>query len=79
MDKEQSIRDKTEQDLISNRKLETQQGDVIVLFLDGEYWGVYILIENYDDHYIANNYDINDDNVVIIKNSIGQQFCVSFI
>ena len=63
------IRDKAMQDLISNRNLETQQGEVIVLFLEGEYWGVYILTENYDEHYFANNYDIVDDNVIIIKNS----------
>ena len=63
------IRDKTLQDLISNRNIETQQGEIIVLFLDGEYWGVYILMENYDEHYIANNYDIDDENVLIIKNS----------
>ena len=63
------IRDKTLQDLISNRNLETQQSEVMVLFIDGEYWGVYILIENYDEYYIANNYDILDDNVIIIKNS----------
>ena len=31
------IRDKALQDLISNRNVETQQGEVIVLFLDGEY------------------------------------------
>ena len=63
------IRDQALQDLISNRNLETQQGEVMVLFLEGEYWGVYILTENYDEHYIANNYDIADDNVIIIKNS----------
>jgi len=63
------IRDKTLQDLISNRNLETQQGEVMVLFLEGEYWGVYILMENYDEHYISNNYDILDNNVIIIKNS----------
>ena len=31
------IRDKTLQDLISNRNLETQQSEVMVLFIDGEY------------------------------------------
>ena len=61
------IRDKALQDLISNRKLETQQGEIIVLFLEGEYWGVYTLIENYDEHYISNNYDIDDENVIIVK------------
>ncbi len=63
------IRDFALQDLISNRNVETQQGEIIVLFLEGEYWGVYTLIENYDKHYIANNFDIDDDNVVMIKNS----------
>ena len=63
------IRDLVLQDLITNRGLETQQGEIVVLFLEGEYWGVYTLIENYDEHYIANNYDIDDENVVIIKNS----------
>ena len=61
------IRDQLLQDLISNRKLETQQSELGVLFLDGEYWGVYTIMENYDKNYIANNYDIEDDNVVIIK------------
>ena len=63
------IRDLVLQDLITNRGLETQQGEIVVLFLEGEYWGVYTLVENYDEHYIANNYDIDDENVVIIKNS----------
>ena len=62
------IRDKALQDLINNRNLETQQSEIGVLFLDGEYWGVYNIIENYDEHYISNNYDIEDDNVIIIKN-----------
>ena len=64
------IRDKALQDLISNRKLETQQSEIGVLFLDGEYWGVYNIMENYDEHYFANNYDIEDENVIIVKNSI---------
>ena len=61
------IRDTTLQYFISNRNIETQQSEIIVVFLDGEYWGVYNLMENYDEHYISNNYDIEDDNVIIIK------------
>ena len=63
------IRDLVLQDLITNRGLETQQGEIVFLFLEGEYWGVYTLVENYDEHYFANNYDIDDENVVIVKNS----------
>ncbi|ORX52071.1 hypothetical protein BCR36DRAFT_582589 [Piromyces finnis] len=60
-------RDIALQTLISNRDFETQQSDIAIAFIDGEYWGVYQLSEDYSDNYIANNYDINSDNVVIIK------------
>lgn len=39
-----------------------------VLFLNGEYWGIYHLTEKYDDHYIEQYYDVESDNVVIVKN-----------
>jgi len=62
------IRDKTIQDLIYQREsIETQQQDFAILFIDGEYWGVYIVIENYSDNHIENNYDIDNKNVIIIK------------
>lgn len=38
------------------------------LFLNGEYWGMYYLSEKYDDKYIANYYDVDDDNVIMVKN-----------
>jgi len=61
------FRDPALQHLISNRNFETQQYDIAVVFIDGEYWGVYIVNEDYSGHYIANNYDIDDKNVIIIK------------
>ncbi|OUM58419.1 hypothetical protein PIROE2DRAFT_16307 [Piromyces sp. E2] len=54
--------------LISNPKFfETQQSDMAILFVDGEYWGIYDIYEEYSDHYISNNYDIDNKNVAIIK------------
>ena len=38
------------------------------LFLNGEYWGFYYLTEKYDEHYVEHYYDVESDNVVIIKN-----------
>lgn len=38
-----------------------------VLFLNGEYWGFYYLTEKYDENYIEHYYNIDKDNVVIIK------------
>ncbi len=37
------------------------------LFLNGEYWGVYYLSEEYDDDYISDHYDVKKDDVVLIK------------
>jgi len=62
------MRDKILQDLISNRdSIQTQQSDYAILFIDGEYWGIYVVCENYSDNHIANNYDIDNENVIIIK------------
>ncbi|OUM65883.1 hypothetical protein PIROE2DRAFT_7043 [Piromyces sp. E2] len=63
------IRDNVLQNLISNRSFETQQNDFAVGFIDGEYWGLYSIYEDYSDNYIANNYDIDKNNVIIIKNN----------
>jgi len=61
------IRDMLLQDLVQNDYFETQQSDFAVVFIDGEYWGVYNVYEDYSDHYIGNNYDIDNKNVVVIK------------
>ena len=37
------------------------------MFIDGEYWGLYTLQEDYDDHYYENNYDVNSDEVIVYK------------
>lgn len=38
-----------------------------VLFLDGEYWGVYYLTEAYDADYISTHYGVDKDDVVMWK------------
>ena len=40
-----------------------------VLFLNGEYWGVYTLREQYDEEYFENYYDIQPEDLYLIKNS----------
>ncbi|ORX84127.1 hypothetical protein BCR32DRAFT_291546 [Anaeromyces robustus] len=61
------IRDNVIERLLSDRGLEVQQNDMALAFIDGEYWGVYSINEDFSEHYIANNYDIDKDNVIIIK------------
>lgn len=39
-----------------------------MLFIDGELWGMYDLMEKCSDYYIQSNYDIPAENAAIIKN-----------
>lgn len=38
-----------------------------VVFVNGEYWGIYTLEEAADEHYIEEHYNVDVDSVVIIK------------
>ncbi|WP_028508833.1 CotH kinase family protein [Ruminococcus sp. NK3A76] len=55
------------QSLVSDRAFDTQEGRPCVMYIDGEYWGLYTLQEDYDDHYFEENYDVNSDEVVVYK------------
>lgn len=37
------------------------------VFLNGEYWGVYYISENYGAEYISDHYNVNPDNVIMVK------------
>ena len=62
------IRDPFIQQMVSSHSFETQAGEPVVLFIDGEYWGCYTLCEDYSGHYIEYNYGIDENNVIIVKN-----------
>jgi hypothetical protein len=38
-----------------------------VLFINGEYWGIYYVEEKPDEHYLADHLDVDKDHVTIIK------------
>lgn len=40
----------------------------VVVFLEGEYWGIYYLEEATDSHYLEDHYDVDPDSCNIIKN-----------
>ena len=40
----------------------------VVVFLNGEYWGIYYLEEATDSHYLEDHYGVNPDSCNIIKN-----------
>ena len=61
------LRDPFLQNLVQNARFETQQSTPCVVFINGEYWGMYTITEDYSDNYFENNYGIDNKNVVLIK------------
>lgn len=55
------------QSLITEANCDKQSARPCVLYLNCEYWGVYILQDDYSDHYLENKHGVNADNVVIYK------------
>lgn len=61
------IRDPYIQRLANGLRMETAENMPIIAFINGEYWGMYTLNEEYSDNYIEYHYDINNDNVITVK------------
>ncbi len=45
----------------------TQDDELVVCFIDGEYWGIYALNEVYDKNFIESHYGVDKDDVIMIK------------
>lgn len=62
------VRDSLNQDLSKDEGFDTQRSIPTIVFLNGEYWGIYNLQERYSDNYVQEHHDIKKNNVIIIKN-----------
>jgi len=54
------------QSLVSHLKIDTQAFRPCIVFLNGEYWGIYHIRERYDDKYLKSHYGLDDDKVAIL-------------
>ena len=66
-DKDTKIRDRFNQELVSDRDMGTLMQTECVVFLDGEYWGVYNLMEKISKDYVSDHYKVKAGDVCIIK------------
>ncbi len=60
------IRNVLNQTLIAHRDVSTSRWQPCAMFLNGEYWGFYMMMETYDSDYFAEHYKVNKDDVVAI-------------
>jgi len=61
------FRDNIMHALISHTALDTLAYYPVLGFLNGEYWGIYNMRENLDEHYLAAHYQIEPHQVVIME------------
>lgn len=61
------IRDLFLQSLAENTGLDRQYGRPVLVFFNGEYWGLHDLRERFDDGYAAHNYGLDEDEYVQVE------------
>lgn len=53
----------------------TKKSRPCVVYLNGEYWGLYVLEEDYSDNYFEDHYGVDKDSVVIYKGDAEKYAC----
>lgn len=62
------FRDAFIQDLSKDLAVDTMAAEPYLLFINGEFWGFYLLREKVEDYYIQSHYGLDKENVAVIKN-----------
>lgn len=62
------IRDPFISELARGMHLDIAENRFVIAFINGEYWGLYALNEEYSDNYIQYHYGLDDKNIVMVKN-----------
>lgn len=62
------VRDSLNQDLSVEERFDVQRSLPVIVFLNGEYWGIYNLQERFSDNYVEEYHNIKKKNVLIIRN-----------
>ena len=68
-DENTKIRDRLNQELAEYRDFGTQMQTECVLFIDGEFWGLYNITEKIDENYVADHYKVKEKDVICVKSN----------
>jgi hypothetical protein len=55
------------QSLMRDADLDIQSGYPVVVFINGEYWGIHMLQQRFDEHYISDKYGVQEDGITILE------------
>lgn len=60
------VRDTLAHDLSKDESFDVQLSKPCILFLNGEYWGIYNLQERYSDNYLEEHHNVDKKNILIV-------------
>lgn len=63
------IRDRLNQELAADRSFGTQAQTECVVFIDGEFWGLYNINEKLSEEYVSDHYKVKKKDVLFVKSS----------
>ncbi len=61
------FRDAMMQSLVAGLGVDTQSYKPCILFINGEFWGIYNIRETFDEYFINTNYNVEFDDIVILE------------
>ena len=64
------LRDRLHQEMAAGRSFGTQEMTECIVFLDGEFWGLYNITEKLNESYVAAHYHVKKDSVCLIKDAL---------
>lgn len=68
------IEDHLSMEFVKDLNIDAPNVRLVVLFLNGEFWGVYSLQESMDQFYLESRYNLDDDEVEITENPFEGQY-----
>ncbi|WP_295069282.1 CotH kinase family protein [Ruminococcus sp.] len=66
-DTKTKLHDRLNQELAADRNFGTLMQTECILFIDGEFWGLYNITEKIDEDFIADHYKVKSNDVICVK------------
>ncbi len=67
------VKDEVSAEICKNLNFDVLAARPVIVFINGEFWGIHAIREYFDEDYIAANYSVKKEEVNIVSNGYGNQ------
>lgn len=68
------FRDVLAHSLVEHMKVDIQGYKPVIIFINGEYWGIHNIRNRYDEHYFSSYYGIDSQELIVLNNAVGNLY-----